>query len=167
MEGSTSERGKKINEYRPVRQSVPKVKMGASDVLGVVHERLEKVATKSEEMADRVDRASSRFVRASQDLPNEIASKMDAALQKEVQSMQLSTKKTLDEFKAWCNKWMLWFFGAVGCAVLFLIISIFMSVKASQANDRCDRLREERDSIQYRENVFKNKAGIPLSLGRG
>ena len=53
MEGSTSERGKKINEYRPVRQSVPKVKMGASDVLGVVHERLEKVATKSEEMADR------------------------------------------------------------------------------------------------------------------
>ncbi|KAA3864779.1 hypothetical protein F3F26_29650, partial [Bacteroides ovatus] len=109
MEGSTSERGKKINEYRPVRQSVPKVKMGASDVLGVVHERLEKVATKSEEMADRVDRASSRFVRASQDLPNEIASKMDAALQKEVQSMQQSTKKTLDEFKAWCNKWMLWF----------------------------------------------------------
>lgn len=82
MEGSTSERGKKINEYRSVRQSVPKVKMGASDVLGVVHERLEKVATKSEEMADRVDRASSRFVRASQDLPNEIASKMDAALQK-------------------------------------------------------------------------------------
>ena len=107
MESSTSERGKKINEYRPVRQSVPKVKMGASDVLGVVHERLEKVATKSEEMADRVDRASSRFVRASQDLPNEIASKMDAALQKEVQSMQQSTKKTLDEFKAWCNKWML------------------------------------------------------------
>ncbi|MZS98750.1 hypothetical protein GT685_19790, partial [Blautia wexlerae] len=45
MEGSISERGKKINEYRPVRQSVPKVKMGASDVLGVVHERLEKVAT--------------------------------------------------------------------------------------------------------------------------
>ena len=121
MEGSTSERGKKINEYRPVRQSVPKVKMGASDVLGVVHERLEKVATKSEEMADRVDRASSRFVRASQDLPNEIASKMDAALQKEVQSMQQSTKKTLDEFKAWCNKWMLWFFGSVGCAVLLLI----------------------------------------------
>lgn len=156
MEGSTSERGKKINEYRPVRQSVPKVKMGASDVLGVVHERLEKVATKSEEMADRVDRASSRFVRASQDLPNEIASKMDAVLQKEVQFMQQSTKKTMDEFKAWCNKWMLWFFGAVGCAVLFLIMSIFMSVKASQANDRCDRLREERDSIQYRENVFKN-----------
>ena len=158
MEGSTSERGKKINEYRPVRQSVPKVKMGASDVLGVVHERLEKVATKSEEMADRVDRASSRFVRASQDLPNEIASKMDAALQKEVQFMQQSTKKTMDEFKAWCNKWMLWFFGAVGCAVLFLIMSIFMSVKASQANDRCDRLREERDSIQYRENVFKRFA---------
>ena len=48
MEDSTSERGRKINEYRPVRQSVPKVKMGASDVLGVVHERLEKVATKSE-----------------------------------------------------------------------------------------------------------------------
>ena len=93
MEGSTSEREKKINEYRPVRQSVPKVKMGASDVLGVVHERLEKVATKSEEMADRVDRASSRFVRASQDLPNEIASKMEAALQKEVQSMQQSTKE--------------------------------------------------------------------------
>lgn len=158
MEGSTSERGKKINEYRSARQSVPKVKMGASDVLGVVHERLEKVATKSEEMADRVDRASSRFVRASQDLPNEIASKMDAALQKEVQFMQQSTKKTLDEFKAWCNKWMLWFFGAVGCAVLFLIMSIFMSVKASQANDRCDRLREERDSIQYRENVFKKFA---------
>ena len=157
-EGSTSERGKKINEYRPVQQSVPKVKMGAYDVLGVVHERLEKVATKSEEMADRVDRASSRFVRASQDLPNEIASKMDAALQKEVQFMQQSTKKTLDEFKAWCNKWMLWFFGAVGCAILFLIMSIFMSVKASQANDRCDRLREERDSIQYRENVFKRFA---------
>ena len=90
--------------------------------------------------------------------PNEIASKMDGALQKEIQFMQQSTKKTLDEFKAWCNKWMLWFFGAVGCAVLFLIMSIFMSVKASQANDRCDRLREERDSIQYRENVFKRFA---------
>ncbi len=158
MEGSTSERGKKINEYRPVRQSVPKVKMGASDVLGVVHERLEKVATKSEEMADRVDRASSRFVRASQDLPNEIASKMDAALQKEVQSMQQSTKKTLDEFKAWCNKWMLWFFGAVGCAVLLLIISVFMGAKVYQANEMCDRLIEERDSIQSRENVIKRIA---------
>ena len=158
MEGSTSERGKKINEYRPVRQSVPKVKMGASDVLGVVHERLEKVATKSEEMVDRVDRASSRFVRASQDLPNEIASKMDAALQKEVQFMQQSTKKTLDEFKAWCNKWMLWFFGAVGCAVLLLIISVFMGAKVYQANERCDRLIQERDSIQYRENVFKRFA---------
>lgn len=158
MEGSTSERGKKINEYRPVRQSVPKVKMGASDVLGVVHERLEKVATKSEEMVDRVDRASSRFVRASQDLPNEIASKMDAALQKEVQFMQQSTKKTLDEFKAWCNKWMLWFFGAVGCAVLLLIISVFMGAKVYQSNERCDRLIQERDSIQYRENVFKRFA---------
>ena len=158
MEGSTSEIGKKINEYRPVRQSVPKVKMGASDVLGVVHERLEKVATKSEEMADRVDRASSRFVRTSQDLPNEIVGKMDAALQKEVQFMQQSTKKTLDEFKAWCNKWMLWLFGAVGCAVLLLIISVFMGTKVYQANERCDRLIQERDSIQYRENVFKRFA---------
>lgn len=158
MEGSISERGKKINEYRPVRQSVPKVKMGASDVLGVVHERLEKVATKSEEMADRVDRASSQFVRASQDLPNEIASKMDAALQKEVQSMQQSTEKTLGEFKEWCNKWMLWFFGAVGCAVLFLIISVFMGTKVYQANERCDRLKQERDSIQHREKVFEGFA---------
>lgn len=77
--------------------------------------------------------------------------------------MQQSTKKTLDEFKAWCNKWMLWLFGAVGCAVLLLIISVFMGTKVYQANERCDRLIQERDSIQYRENVFK---GLLLNIRR-
>lgn len=33
-----------------------------------------------------------------------------------------------------------------------------MGTKVYQANERCDRLIQERDSIQYRENVFKRFA---------
>jgi hypothetical protein len=154
---------KKINEYRPVK--VPKVRMGAADVLGIVYDKLSETQTQMKAIQEVVSVAAPTVSKAIEEATEKASSslllqsdKAGEALQRKVDYTSEDIKDQFKNFKNWCRRWFVWFVLACIVAVLSLVGMIYFGTRAYRDSGKAERLQIERDSIWRREKIYRQFA---------